>query len=333
MFGGREICTYHFTKKLTKDHEVFFANAFHEGAEGDVKYVKFPALRLLPLIYSLITMIHLVYYIRKLGVDKLYIHDRLTVIPGVIAAKLTGRNASVTIMDYWFCCNQSTMYHDGFHCSGSLIDELRNYSIIRWPWEVHKYNAQLIGRYLLKKVKVYALSKYVKKVLKRYGIKSEVAYHHCPITNDYVKKAKKLNKYKGKDLVVFAGRLSKEKGVDVLIRAFKKVDKDALLVIAGSGPEEESLKRLADSDRMVFVGRISNQRVFDYYKTASVVVYPVLWDEPYGRVIAEVKQLGQSIIATRSGGITEQLINYDKGYLVNKGSVSELTKALNKVLK
>ena len=66
----------------------------------------------------------------------------------------------------------------------------------------------------MKRVKVLAISNYVKKILRRYGIKSVVDYDQCRVDLSFINKAKKVKKYSNKKVVLFVGRLSKEKGLE-----------------------------------------------------------------------------------------------------------------------
>ncbi len=331
QLGGAEISTYLIAKKESVENNIYYANSQYKGKEKKITYLKFPKLRYFPFIHTLVTSIYLIYYILRYRIKEIHSHDRLTALPAIISGKITRTSVKVTIRDFWFCCNKSTKYHDGYYCNGSLIDELKNYSIIRWPWEIHKYFSTIITRNLLKTVKVIAISHFIKKELKKYGIKSVVKYN--PVNNEQTKKAKKIKKYKDDEIVLYVGRLSEEKGVNILIKAFNKINKKKVkLLIVGSGPEEKKLKKISKNKKIIFVGRVPSEKVYDYYKTAKIIVYPVVWDEPFGRVIAEAKSMNKIIITTKSGGVTEQIKNYKKGYFFKKKDSRELLKLLKKLL-
>ncbi|MBI2853653.1 MAG: glycosyltransferase family 4 protein [Chloroflexi bacterium] len=89
----------------------------------------------------------------------------------------------------------------------------------------------------------------------------------------------------GRRMILSVGRLDYKKRVDLLIRAFNLIRdefKDLVLVIGGSGPEEEHLKKLVAElgiqDRVKFVGRVKEDELWDYYLSCDVFGHP-FWRE------------------------------------------------------
>ncbi len=70
---------------------------------------------------------------------------------------------------------------------------------------------------------------------------------------------------------------------------------------------------------------LSRSAMVDMIGTAHFVVVPVLWEEPFGLVVAEALSCGRAVVAYASGGITEVLQGNDCGVLVTKGDVDALT--------
>lgn len=143
-------------------------------------------------------------------------------------------------------------------------------------------------------------------------------------------------------VLLYCGRLIKEKGVLELIKAVKKIDKkDLKLLIVGSinfgngGHDEytEELFNVAKSDkRIIFTGYVPSNRLFCYYKIASVSVIPSLWEEAAGLVCIEAMISKRPIITTGSGGILEYvsdntLVVSNKKDLI----ISELERAIMKL--
>jgi glycosyltransferase involved in cell wall biosynthesis len=136
-------------------------------------------------------------------------------------------------------------------------------------------------------------------------------------------------------LAVFAGRLVPEKGVDVLLRAFALVSWGGLL-IAGDGPERESLGRLAAdlgiASRVTFTGRLPQAEIERRFRGAWVQVVPSLWPEPFGRVAVEAMMRGSAVIASDTGGLSEVVEDGQTGLLVPRGDVDSLASALDRIL-
>lgn len=69
------------------------------------------------------------------------------------------------------------------------------------------------------------------------------------------------------------------------------------------------------------------------YSAADIVVYPTVGDEPLGLVPLEAMSCGRPVIATRSGGIPETIIDGVTGYLVDRDDVTGLTAAIDRLAK
>jgi glycosyltransferase involved in cell wall biosynthesis len=134
--------------------------------------------------------------------------------------------------------------------------------------------------------------------------------------------------------VVFAGRLVQEKGVDVLIRAARKVD--AEFIICGDGRLRDALSKLARrcgvDRRVTFKGWLSPAQLAQELATASVVVMPSLWPEPFGLVGIEALAAGRPVIASASGGVEDWLDDGVSGLCVEPGDADALARALNELL-
>ena len=139
----------------------------------------------------------------------------------------------------------------------------------------------------------------------------------------------------GPPMALFAGRLVREKGADVLVRAFATVLRaipDARLVLVGSGPERPALERLLAElhltrsvDFHAHVSRAEVERIAD---TAWVQAVPSTWEEPFGLVAAEAMMRGTAVIASRAGGLAEIVSDPSAGVLVPPGDHAALADAL-----
>lgn len=134
--------------------------------------------------------------------------------------------------------------------------------------------------------------------------------------------------------VVFAGRLVREKGVDVLIRAAREVD--AEFVICGEGRLLEPMRRLAErigvAGRVAFKGWLGPEQLAEELANASLVVMPSRWPEPFGLVGIEALAAGRPVIASATGGIVDWLDDGISGLWVKPGDAHELARALNELL-
>lgn len=131
-----------------------------------------------------------------------------------------------------------------------------------------------------------------------------------------------------------AGRLSPEKGVDVAIRAIAMVP-EGLLEVAGTGPEEERLRRLADAvapGRVRFHGLLGKEDVHRLMLAASVVVLPSRWYENQPMVVLEALARGVPVVGSDLGGLPELVDPGKTGALVPPDAPRALADALRPFL-
>lgn len=119
-------------------------------------------------------------------------------------------------------------------------------------------------------------------------------------------------------VVVFSGRINKDKGISELIDAIlflQDIPQIKLLVIGstffGNAPNENdfvrSLKTKAQriKEKIIFTGFIPYQQMPDYLQLADIAVLPSIWSEPLGLTCIEAMAMGLPIVTTRQGGIPE----------------------------
>jgi glycosyltransferase involved in cell wall biosynthesis len=112
--------------------------------------------------------------------------------------------------------------------------------------------------------------------------------------------------------LLYAGRLSSEKGVDTLLRALPLTTEsspDVALDVVGGGPDERSLQALsADlglSERVRFRGAVTASELDGYYRSAFAVIMPSRWMENAPLVAYEAMGSGVPVIASDRGGLQE----------------------------
>ncbi|MGZ4173367.1 MAG: glycosyltransferase [Solirubrobacteraceae bacterium] len=117
--------------------------------------------------------------------------------------------------------------------------------------------------------------------------------------------------------VLYVGRLSREKGVDLLAEAFLTArDRDPRLhlVLAGRGPEEESLRRRL-GDAATFLGWVQGAELPRVYASADLFMFASTTDT-FGQVILEAQSSGLPVLAVNAGGPAELIEDGRSGCLV-----------------
>jgi glycosyltransferase involved in cell wall biosynthesis len=109
--------------------------------------------------------------------------------------------------------------------------------------------------------------------------------------------------------IFFLGRLSPEKGVHILLQAWKLIHSgDRKLIIAGTGPEESKLRTLATAlslKNVEFTGFIRSEDQKRYWSRSAFFVAPSIWDEPFGMVILEAWANARAVIGFKKGSFPE----------------------------
>lgn len=130
------------------------------------------------------------------------------------------------------------------------------------------------------------------------------------------------------DYVVYAGRLAPEKGLATLLRAAALSHQR--LVLAGSGPEEQTLRKLAGEigADVAFTGHLDKPELKRLIGEARALVLPSEWYENAPISVLEAYALGRPVIGTRIGGIPELIADGETGSLVEPGNAAMLAEAL-----
>lgn len=132
--------------------------------------------------------------------------------------------------------------------------------------------------------------------------------------------------------LLFFGRLSREKGVDVLVEAVSCLPEGWRLVVAGDGPDREALERVAGkspvSDHIGFVGFKSGDELRRLVSGAAFSAAPARWRENMPYSIVESMAHGTPVVGTRIGGIPELVSEGQTGFLAEPGDASSLAAAI-----
>lgn len=179
---------------------------------------------------------------------------------------------------------------------------------------------------LAKVDRVICVSQYIKKIsIKKYEkFKSKfIVLNNC-CSNDFFlyehfDNSILRNRYNLKDddfIVLYVGRLVKEKGVIELLNALEKCQYNIKLFVIGNssfGSKKISeygrtvLDIIDQNDNFFYLGQIPHNLIPNYILSSNLQIIPSIWEEPCGLVAIEGMALGIPMVCTRSGGIPEYL--------------------------
>jgi len=199
----------------------------------------------------------------------------------------------------------------------------------------------------------------------QFAKRCQTVYSGIDVNHFVCKKDDNMTKQNGIRRLLFVGRVSPEKGVHVLLDAYKKVvdhyPQTQLKIVGGQAslPIWQAFLALTDDPKLSdlrsfyngnytlhlkrklssglashvsFTGPVPHRQLTDFYQDADVLVFPSVWEEPFGRPIIEAMAMGVSVVAARGGGIPEIVVNGETGLLVERGDASALAEAILRLL-
>ncbi len=177
--------------------------------------------------------------------------------------------------------------------------------------------------------KYIALNNFVAKKLMVSGIpdsKIEICGNFIePLPNSFSNK---------QNYILFLGRLSHEKGISTLLRALSKLN-DVNLKIAGTGPEEGSLKKQAEKychNNVNFLGHVSGEDKYKLIAEAQCMIVPSEWYENFPVSVMESLSLGTPVIASNIGGLPDMIKPNITGLLFKAGDPDNLAENIHSLL-
>ena len=132
--------------------------------------------------------------------------------------------------------------------------------------------------------------------------------------------------------LAFAGRIGRQKALEVGLAAVAQVAGISLLV-AGDGPEREEMERCADELRLAgrarFLGPLPRPKVLELFRAADASLLSSTW-ENFPHTVVESLAVGTPVIATRVGGVPEIVTDGENGLLVPAGDPKALAAAIHR---
>jgi len=194
-------------------------------------------------------------------------------------------------------------------------------------------------------------SHYTAELVKKIGIKSGkikviypgVSANDKQLIGNNIIKEKFIRKYnlEGKKIILSVGRLVERKGFDKVIEAMPRVVTripEAIYLIVGTGGDVLRLKDLSNKivEHIIFLGKVSDEEKWALLGLCDVFITPARENnedvEGFGIVYLEANLMGKAVIAGKTGGAQEAVVNGETGLLVNPESVEEVSEAIINLL-
>lgn len=217
-------------------------------------------------------------------------------------------------------------------------DYLANYISFLPKFFLRNTGKELVKFYLKRADVIIAPTKRIAEVVDRYGVEKDVDILPTGIPDEKIKFSmarsrtisstlnKKFPGLKGKKILLFVGRIVKEKNLPFLFEVLKKVQKfypKTALLFVGGGPYLEELKELSKEEKLessvFFTGYIASEDLVYIYKLAQVFVFPSK-TETQGLVTVEAMLSGLPVVAIGEMGTVDIMQGNNGGFMVNDDS-------------
>jgi glycosyltransferase involved in cell wall biosynthesis len=135
-------------------------------------------------------------------------------------------------------------------------------------------------------------------------------------------------------IILYVGRLSYEKNLEVLLSAFKAIEQDTPethLVMVGDGPARQELEQALEGTRASFTGLLRGEALAEAYASADLFAFPST-TETFGQAVLEAMASGLPVLAFDAEGVRDLVRHYETGLLVPEGDTAAFTQSLRALL-
>ena len=272
--------------------------------------------------------------VRETDAEIVHCHNLIpSLSPAVLrGAAREGAAVVMTLHNYRLMCLPATFLRDGQICEDCLGRR-------PWPGVVHRcYRDSLPGSgaiaaslsahraiHTFDRVSLYlAVSEFVRTKYVEAGFPSE----QLRVKSNFAWPAPRREG--PGTYFLYIGRLAPEKGVGTLMRAWRAVS--ANLVVVGDGPDADGLRATAPAN-VEFTGPVPSSEVAGILRRARAVLVPSIWYEAQPRVILEAYAAGVPVVASRIGGLPDLVVEGESGLLVSPHDPAGWTQAIEQLLK
>ncbi|MGA8599740.1 MAG: glycosyltransferase family 4 protein [Bryobacteraceae bacterium] len=270
--------------------------------------------------------------LRENDVDIMHVHNTFPLIsPAAYYAASRERVPVVqTLHNYRLFCPAATFYRDGSVCESCLG------KAVTWPAVIHSCyrgskpatvaSTALIaihraaGTWKTKVSAYIALTDFARQKFIEGGLPA-ARIHVKP---NFLDHDPGMASGKGR-FALFAGRLTEDKGILTLIKAWERPGASMPLEIAGDGPLAPQVSEAARRNPNIrWHGWITRDHLLEKLRTAGTLVVPSEWHEPFGLTIVEAFASGIPVVASRLGSIASMLEHRRTGLLFQPGDAADL---------
>lgn len=271
--------------------------------------------------------------VRRAGPDVIHVHNLFPALsPAVIrAAAAEGVPVVMTLHNFRLLCPPATLLRDGKVCE-DCVGRLPWHALVHGCYRGSRLaSAPYVASLTLHRAigtfdqvrRFVAVSEFVRAK----HIEAGIAHERIVVKPNFAWPA--TRREGPGSYFLYLGRLSREKGVDTLLKAWRPAL--GRLLVAGDGPEISRLKALA-GEGVEFVGAVPPDRAKRLVAVARALVVPSRCYEGFPRVVPEAYTAGVPVIASRIGALPEVVQEGITGVLAEPDDPASWTEALERLL-
>jgi glycosyltransferase involved in cell wall biosynthesis len=277
--------------------------------------------------------------IQKHGVELVHVHNTWPLVSPAVYYAAHAENVPVvqTLHNFRMICPASTFFRDGGPCEECLGKRFA------WPAIVHRCYRDSVpasGMAALMLAAHHAMGTYSSKVdayiaFNKFSLEKFVSgglpRERIRIKTNFVLDDPGIGSGSG-GYALFVGRLTPEKGVETLLKAWGSVSNSIILKIAGQGPLQADVEAFAKTRLNVeYLGQCPRARINELMRNAALLVFPSEWYEGSPMVILEAMASGTPILSSDRGSMAETIVPQENGFLFPAGSAAALASSVEKV--
>ena len=272
--------------------------------------------------------------------DIVHVHNTLPLISPAIydAARAEGAAVVQTLHNFRLLCPKATFFRDGGICEACLHQAFPHAAVRHACYRDSRAASAVVAALLAyhrakrtyqDKVDAYiALTDFSRQKFIDGGLPANKLH----VKGNFVFPDPGLGKSEG-DYALFVGRLSEEKGVGVLLDAWRKLEGAPLKIVGGGPLVEQVLSASKDNAAIDYLGYQPRRRVLELMKNARLLVFPSVWYEPFGNVIIEAFAVGLPVVASNIGAASSLVRDSVNGLHAVPGSAADLADKVAQLFK
>lgn len=273
--------------------------------------------------------------------DVVHVHNWLATLSPSVFNICRGRGIPVvhTLHNYRLLCASATLFRDGHVCEDCIGSATRLPGIVHACYRNSRTGTAVVtaamlahwslGTWTRSVGRFIALTQFARTKLIQGGLPAEKIIVKPNFVDPDPGMRSSLGGY-----LLYAGRLTEEKGLRVLFECWKGSPELPLLKIAGAGPLLDELREAAASlPNVHLLGPKAGDEVIDLMRNADALLCPSQWYEGMPRVVIESLAVGTPVIASRIGCYPEMIVDGETGALFTAGDPNALRTCIHNMIR